>query len=278
MKHILLIGNIDGHSIPLLHYAGKFCKDLNLKLHILQIEPNRDPVFLSSPYYFNKLGFMSSQGTLEKKKQLESFVTSNIKSTIDTDWVSFNVMRGDVQTSIEKFINEEKIDLLIVRKAVFNNFNVEEHEVFSKLFMNVSKLPMLIIPDNQLYEPLKSLVYFTTFSDDDLSNIDWISNNFKEASIRLIHFSYKDNSGREKKWINYIKSEIDKASISYKRLDDTIENFINTETNAAKLKYDCLALTTHKRSFWQRFINPSTTLNLFAGIEVPALIFKYKEV
>ena len=220
---------------------------------------------------------MANQGDSEKKKELVSFVTSNIKSTIDTDWISFKIMHGDVKTSVEKFINDEKIDLIIARKAVFKNLDIQQHEVFSKLFLNVSKIPMLILPENQLYEPLKNVVYFTSFSDDDFSNIEWISNNFKEAAIKLIHFSSKEESTEQQKWIKYVKAEMVNISVSYNRIDESIENFIQQETNTTKLKYDCIALQTSKRSFWQRFIDPSTTLRLFTKIHVPALIFKYKE-
>ena len=277
MKHVLLIGNIDGHSVPLLRYASNLCKDLNLKLHILQIEPEREPIFLSSPYYFNKFGYMTNQGGSEKKKELELFVTSNIKKTIDIDWVSFKIMHGDVKTSVEKFINDEKIDLLIARKAVFNKLNMKQHEVFSKLFLNVSKIPMLILPENQSYEPLNKVVYLTDFSDDDVSNIEWISNNFSEAVIKLVHFSLKDENEKQQKWIKYVKDEIVNTPVSYKRIDISFENFIQQETTTTRLKYDYIALKTHKRSFWQRILDPSTTLRLVAKVQVPTLIFKYKE-
>lgn len=277
MKHVLLIGNIDGHSVPLLRYASNLCKDLNLKLHILQIEPEREPIFLSSPYYFNKFGYMTNQGGSEKKKELELFVTSNIKKTIDIDWVSFKIMHGDVKTSVEKFINDEKIDLLIARKAVFNKLNMKQHEVFSKLFLNVSKIPMLILPENQSYEPLNKVVYLTDFSDDDVSNIEWISNNFSEAVIKLVHFSLKDENEKQQKWIKYVKDEIENTPVSYKRIDISFENFIQQETTTTRLKYDYIALKTHKRSFWQRILDPSTTLRLVAKVQVPTLIFKYKE-
>lgn len=276
MKHVLLIGNLDGHSIPLLRYAGNLCKDLNLKLHILQINPDTHPIILSSPYYFNKYGFLMNQGGSEMKSEIESFVTSHIGNTIDTDWISFKIIKGEVKDSVETFISEEKIDLLIVRKSVFSNVDIKENEVFSKMFTNVSKVPMLVLPENQLYEPLKSVTYFTTFSDDDYSNIEWISKNFKNMQIKLIHFSNKEESVEAQKWIKFIKSEISNSTISYKRIDDTLENFVQQETNT-KLKLDSIALKTHNRSFWQRIMDPSTTLNLIAKIQVPTLIFKYKE-
>ena len=73
MKHVLLIGNLDGHSVPLLRYASKLCRDLELRLHILKIEPNNDPLFLSSSYYVNKFGILANQAVSSKKKGTEVF-------------------------------------------------------------------------------------------------------------------------------------------------------------------------------------------------------------
>ena len=38
--------------------------------------------------------------------------------------------------------------------------------------------------------------------------------------------------------------------------------------------YYGIALTTHKRNFWQRITDPSTTLSIVPKIEIPRVIFK----
>ena len=38
--------------------------------------------------------------------------------------------------------------------------------------------------------------------------------------------------------------------------------------------YYVIALTTHKRNFWQRITDPSTTLSIVPKIEIPRVIFK----
>ena len=278
MKHILLIGNIDGNSVSFLRYASKFCKDHELKLHVLQIEPNNDPVFLTSPYYFNKAGFMINSGSSNKKKELESFVLENTKDLIDSTWVSHELIRGNTEDAINKFINEKKIDLIITRHRLFEKKNLAINEDFRKIFLNVSNLPMLIIPDNQIYKSLHKIAHFTTFSEDDAEHIQWLIDHFKESVIDLIHFPTTQNTIKEQKWINYLKSELkNHRKVSYKQKEIKIENFIKTEINIAKPEYDCLVLTTHKRNFWDRIIDPSTTINLIPSLEVPALVFKYSK-
>ncbi len=274
MKHVLLIGNIDGNSKFLLKYASSLCNDLNLKLHVLQIEPNNDPIFVSSPYYFNKVEFRINQADLSKRKEIESFIHTATKDVIDAEWVSLKIMRGNIEESIQKFINEEKIDLIIMRQAIFNNSHVQNNEVFAQLFKNVSEVPMLIIPENQLYENLDNFCYFTTFSDDNFNHIQWLAKSFTEKRIELVHFSTSEASAAQSKWVSFLKSEIESTKITHKRLDTTIKDYIAAEINIKKPKFNCVCFTTSKRDFWGKIFDPSTTFNLINTIEVPTLVFK----
>jgi len=274
MKHLLLIGNIDGHSVPLIRYAGKLCVNMNLKLHILQIEKNNDPVLLSSPYYYNNVGFRIDQNLAGKKKELEDFVNKNTKDLIETEWLSYKLMKGNIESCLDKFINEEKIDLLIVRQAIFSNSGIHRNKIFSKLFMNVSDLPILIIPQNQIFKKLQKMVYFTMFTEEDSANIYWLSQNFPGIEIKMIHFSKKEDDLKHKKWVDYLIQETENINLTYQRLDDNIKDFVKKEINSGEAEYDILAKSTRKRKFWERVTNPSTTLNLISDLEIPALVFK----
>lgn len=275
MKHILLIGNLDGHSVPILRYTGKLCKDLDLRLHVLKIEPNNDPVFLSSPHYVNKLGLLANRVTSVKKKELETFVLKNTEDLIDSTWISLRLMRGNIEHCLNSFINEEKIDMIIARYELFKKYGFEENEIFRKLFLNVSELPTLLIPENFSYEPFQKAAYFSTFKQDDYNNIQWLLTNFPKSKIDVIHFSKEENTIEHQKWIKYLMSEINNANLSYHRKDATIEEFIQKEADTITPDYNCLGLTTHKRNFWVRLIDPSTVLNLLSKIETPTLVFKY---
>lgn len=274
MKNLLLIGNIDGHSKPLLKYASRMCKDLDLRLHILQIEPNSNPLILSSPYYFNKFGFILNQTSSNKKKELESFVKNSTNEILDTEWVSFNIMEGDIAHCVDKFINEKKIDLMVIRQSVLSNMKIEQNQIFNKMFINISELPMLVIPDNEIYKRIQHLAFFTTFTEDDFTNIEWVSKNFETIKIEVIHSSPEKDSLHDKKWLTYLKSEISNNQITYKHIEDSIESFINKKINVTASPYNGIALTTRKRNFWQRITDPSTTLSIVPKIEIPTFIFK----
>ena len=275
MKHVLLVGNLDGHSAPLLRYASKFCKELKLKLHILQIEPDSDPVFLSSPYYYNKFGLMMNYNKSEKKEELENFVLKNTKGLIDSTWISCEIIRGNVEHSLTQFINEQKIDFVIVRNTLFKKFDLEKNEIFKRLFLNVSELPILIIPNNYSFESFEKISYFITYKQDDYSKIEWLSKNFPKSKIDIIHLSKEDDSISQQKWIKYLKSELGN-SFRYIHKKDRLIDFVQKESDTIAPVYNCMVFTTQKRNFWQNIIDPSTTLNLISKLEIPAIIFKYE--
>jgi len=274
MKHVLLVGNLDGHSAPLLRYASKFCKELKLKLHILQIEPNSDPILLSSPYYYNKFGLMMNYNSSEKKEELENFVLKNTKNLIDSTWISCKIIRGNVEQSLTQFMNEEKIDLIIARFVLFKNYDLDKSEIFKKIFLNVSTLPILLIPENHSFKSFRKLAYFITFTQNDYSNIDWLMNNFPKSKIEVIHTSNNDDTIEQQRWVKYLRTELN-DKFTYIRKNEKISDFIKKESDSLNPEYDCLGFTTHKRSFWQNIIDPSTTLNLISKLESPSIIFKY---
>jgi hypothetical protein len=277
MKHILLIANIDGHSPQLLRYAAKLCKDLDLRLHILQIEPKSQPVLISSPYYMSKSGFFFSTDTNSKKKELEQYVLQQTSDLIDSTWISNQIVQGNIQDSLKAFINKEKIDVIIASQSVFKNNNIGENNLFTQILFNIADIPTLVVPKDQSYVGFKTIAYLTTLLGDDYNNLLWVKKNFPRSKLSLLHFSLTDISVQEEKKINYLKSELGEDGFSYENRTIDIEDFITSEVKTASNEFDCLMIKTKKRNFWQRLIDPSTALHLILRIDIPTLVFKFKE-
>lgn len=275
MKHVLLIGNIDDQSIPILRYSAKLCRYFDLKLHLLQIEEGESTV-LSSPYYYNKLGFKFKTSDSSKKKELESFVHNNVNNIIDSSWVSTKLETGNIEQCLAKFLNEEKIDLIIGRQAIFKNFNLKNNNIFKQILLNISKLPVLLIPENYSFEPIQKFAFPVTFKQDNYNNVEWIINNIKNSKIDILSFSNSvDKTKEEQRWIKYLTSELGEENIKYKYQNMSIEYFMDKEAENNFPDYDCLVLTTHKRTFWEKLLDPSTTLEFLNQTETPVLVFKY---
>lgn len=276
MKHILLIANIDGHSPQLLRYAAKLCRDLSLRLHILQIEPKSQPILISSPYYMNKSGFFFTPKGNDKKKELEQYVFEHTSDLIDADWVSNQLIQGNIQDSLKTFINKEKIDFVIASQSVFRHSSVGENKLFTQVLLNIADIPTLVVPGDHSYTGFNTIAYLTTLKGDDYDNLQWVRKNFTSSKLTILHFALKDISVQEEKKINYLKSELgDGVHFENRTID--IEDFISSEMKTASNEFDCLMVKTRKRNFWQRLIDPSTALHLILRIDIPTLVFKFTE-
>lgn len=277
MKHVLLIANIDGHSPQLLRYVARLCKDMDLRLHILQIEPKSQPILISSPYYMNKSGFFFNTNVNDKRKEHEQYVLQHTSDLIESTWVSTQIMQGNVKESLETFINKEKIDFVIASQFVFKNTAVGENKLFTQLLMNIADIPTLVVPRDHSYIGFKSIAYLTTLRGEDYDNLKWVKKNFPKSKVSILHFSLSSPSVQEEKKINYLKSELGEDDFCYENRAIDIEDFITSEMKTASNEFDCLVVKTKKRNFWQRLIDPSTALHLILRIDIPTLVFKYSE-
>ncbi|WP_431129513.1 hypothetical protein [Flagellimonas flava] len=277
MKHVLLIANIDGHSPQLLRYVARLCKDLDLRLHILQIETKSELVLISSPYYISKSGLVFNSEVQDKKKILSNYVSEHTKDLIDSTWISNQLVQGNIQESLNAFINKEKIDFVIASQAVFRNTAVGQNNVFTQLLLNIADIPTLVVPNDHSYNPFRSIGYLTTLKGNDYDNMVWVRENFPKSKLNVLHFSFTEPSAIEQKKVNYLKSELGANSFTYENRAIDIEDFIAKEVKTADNEFDCLMVKTKKRNFWQRLIDPSTALNLILRIDCPTLVFKYKE-
>lgn len=273
MKHVLLIANLDGKSIPLLRYASRMCKALDLRLHVLQIDPENSPILISSPYYVNKFGLLGSNSDYEKKHDIKTFVENNTNDLIDSSWISLDILHGNIDDALGKFMNVKKIDLVITRrKALFEN-QLGENELYRKLLLNISMVPVLVLSENQTYKKWDTLTYLTTYSQHDFDNIKWLKTNLSESSIKTVHCSSGESSKDSFRWVSYLKNEIS-SEINFEEQHTNISNFVST-FDLSSTDGDLLCFTTKKRSFWDRLIHPSLTMDLIKQTQNQVLIFKH---
>ncbi len=231
---------------------------------------------MSSPHYYNKLGFFINSQDNYKKKELETFVLNNTKDIIESSWVSTKLVHGNIEQCLSAFVNEQKIDLIIARQAIFKRFSTERNAVFKQIFLNISNLPTLLIPEHYSFQPMHRFAYLTAFKQDDYANVKWLTDNFLNSKIEVLHFSRDSKENPEqRRWIKYLTNEMANKNVVFNHKDLTVDEFIEQEASNDYPDYDCLVLTTHKRNFWQKLIDPSTILGFLNNIETPALVFKY---
>jgi len=276
MNHVLLISNlIKEDASDHVTYAAKFCKHYKSKLHVLHIDKNLDPVLVSSPYYYDNFKLTYKSELKQKVSQKFRELTKNI---IDSEWVDINIHHGNEEHVLKSFIHENFMDLIII-----DGLLVQDDDDISKirtLLFNAINTPLLVIPEYQAFTPLKKFNFLTKHSKQDIEDLASLHSKFPRSEIILTHLSEdkieEDVTMKNDKWLAYTRSNV-KKNINYQSFNHSLQDYIKKEKKAANSDYDAFVFTTHKRNFWKRLIDPSTTISFLKNLQIPALVFKTEE-
>ena len=270
MKHLLLIANISIDNKRLLEYAADFCKHYECKLHVLHINIHTDPVLVSSAYYYSKnnIDYDKHQTEQSAKK-----IATNISSILDQEFVSISIKKGNFEKILKTFINDNFIDLIIIgNKDIDAETDFLDHK---NILLNVVDVPLLVVPDLQVFSPYNTFNFLTNHTEKDIDDIIHLSKIFPNSKIRVSHNDAKDTEFgiRERNWEQYLSTKIPNR-IEFNSFKESVEKHVRTENYSLIKMFDAFVFTAKKRNFWLRLIDPSTTLGYLAGLEIPCIIYK----
>jgi hypothetical protein len=276
MNHVLLISNlIKEDSSDHVTYAAKFCKHYKAKLHVLHIGKNLDPVLISSPYYYDSFK-LNYQGNIKQK--VSTKFRELTRDIIDSEWVDINIHHGNEEMVLKSFLHNNFIDFIITDNNLFKE-DQDITKIRTLLFNNIST-PLLVIPEYQVFSAIRKFNFLTNHTKQDIEVLKSLHSKFPKAGIGLTHLSDENISTeikvKNEKWFTFVKSEV-KKSLQYQVINHSIHSYIDHEKTRENLEYNAFVFTTHKRNFWKRFIDPSTTVGLLQKLKTPALVFKTEE-
>ena len=139
-------------------------------------------------------------------------------------------------------------------------------------------VPVLIIPNEATYTPIKKISYATSFEDisDDVINnlIGWISR--FDAELTFVHIASKGEYIDAEQYANM--SEITDLAERYDNVKfkiiydddvlDELEDYVEDEN------FDMLVMVTHRYPFFKRLFNPSLTRQMAFETEIPLLVYQ----
>jgi len=275
MKNLLLISNISADNEQLIEYAAKFCRHYECKLHIFHMAENSSPVLVSSPRYYEEFDIeYEANSSLKISKKIVD-ITSKI---LDREFIQVKVEVGNKNKILTNFINENFIDMVVIGSVDFNGkSDFKEHKNF---LMNVINTPLLVVPENQLFEPLLQFNFLTKHTTADLNHIIKLIEIFPQTEIKLTHLISSTEEAIDKmkseKWVKYVKEKAGET-ISYQSLKNDIKEYIKDENYSIVNHFHAFVFTSHKRNFWSRLLDPSTTLGFLTSLEIPAVVFKVEK-
>lgn len=184
------------------------------------------------------------------------------------------LLYGDLIYNINKVCKEEEADMIIMGTKGASGFK----ETFlgsttASVIANAS-VPVLGIPVEAEYHPIKSIAFTTQYKDKDndaLRKAMEIADKFG-ARIQCIYIKNDDDPAdiedRINDWKMYYKDKnIDFFNIAGDHIEQTLLDFIEAQ------KVNMLIMRTHKRGFFEGLFHRSLTKKMAYHSKVPLLIF-----
>lgn len=141
--------------------------------------------------------------------------------------------------------------------------------------------PVLIIPNEATYQPIRKIAYATSFEDidDNVINdlVTWIGR--FGAELTFVHIASKGEYIDAEQYANM--SELTDLAERYDNVKfkiiydndvlDELEDYVEDED------FDMLVMVTHRYPFFKRLFNPSLTRQMAFETEIPLLVYQAPE-
>lgn len=184
------------------------------------------------------------------------------------------LLYGDLVYNVNKVCTDENIDLIVM--GTKGASGLKETFLGSKTASVIAnaKVPVLGIPADAEYHPIKSIAFTTQYKDKDndaLRNVLSIAAKFK-AEVLCLYIKNDDEpediEERINEWkIYYRDDKIDFFNVAGDHIEQTIIDFIDNQ------RVDLLVMRTHKRGFFESLFHRSLTKKMTYHTKVPLLIY-----
>jgi len=184
------------------------------------------------------------------------------------------LLYGDLVYNVNKVCTDENIDLIVM--GTKGASGLKETFLGSKTASVIAnaKVPVLGIPADAEYHPIKSIAFTTQYKDKDndaLRNVLTIAQKFR-AEVLCLYIKNDDDpediEERINEWkIYYRDDKIDFFNVAGDHIEQTIIDFIDNQ------RVDLLVMRTHKRGFFESLFHRSLTKKMTYHTKVPLLIY-----
>ncbi len=264
MRKVLVPTDFSSVSKNALLYGLNLYKDSGTSFDIVHIyHPSFDPVqpeILEPSLGLETVKRESMKGLIESVKEIADRYNVTLNSKIEIGF------------TVEKLIELSKdYDIIIMGSTGSNNFL---NKIFGGISSDVAakaECPVLLIPAKVKYEPIKNIIYACDFDGVDERILQKVVSFAKryDASIRFVHIQNKD-----KKFQFTLSADLDvNYSVSIVEADSVregISKYIKEE------KANMVIMATKHRSFWEKIIHKSHTIEFALTTDVPLLVYHEK--
>ncbi len=278
MKRILLPTDFSDASQASFKFALDLAKEANAKLYVVHMIEL--PILPETTF-----GIQPRPIDPKLLKELENRATTafqQMKSKYSTRIpVSFHPIKNHVVNGIRTFIQEKKVDLIVMSNHGASGLNELVFGSTAEKISRLSAVPVISIPKQISFKAIKDIVFPTALE----VNLKPLMRDLKELQLLFkaklhvlfvntpVHF-YTDRQAAEglEKFAKYYKLHNYSLNFRSSRSErNGILDFMN------EIKGDIIAMPTHGRTGLTRFLKGSITESVLSGIDHPIWTWKLKE-
>lgn len=208
-----------------------------------------------------------------------------IRVTLKNEYEQINcqpqVAVGEAVEEILKASIELKADLIVMGTLGASNLTRSLFGSNTASVVEKSKCPVLCIPSTCAFKKPEKILFATNFSYHDIQGVVRLSKLAAafDSEIVLGHVDtsiHEENDSAEKSMEKFLL-EAERAS-QYPKISQKIVNDHNVSMGLDAIiqegAVDMVALSTHKRNFFEKFYNPSLTKKLAMYTSIPLVVFQ----
>ncbi len=292
VRKILVLTDFSADSENACQYAIGMAK--KLKAEIMLFHVYYDPAVATEPFgttftYQVKMDKYTREIEYKAKAKMEKF-SKKLKQQLYKENV-YNirivqeVMGGIVDEKIIEFNKTYKPGVVILgTKGKDAKADDIMGSVTSKILLKL-KAPVLAIPSDSVYHDVgdnNSILYATDFDESDFQAIRKLMSLIRPFNliIHCVHIASGPKNVWDKVKMNKLKKHFQQEYSEYNIFCDVIqsENILEgLQKYIEEYKIGIIALTTIKRSLFQKLFKPSITKQMLFHTNIPLLVFHSKK-
>ncbi len=268
MKTILVPTDFSATSRTAFEYAKHLAAKLGAKIKVVHVHDATGDLSIS----------------VFEKTEGDPADTAMKEFTSDSDNLFYEteILRGDVVNEIVKMTKRESEELIVMGSTGLQDFLSKIVGTVSLDVMNKAHAPVIIVPRDTVYKPIKRILFATSPESAD-SKVLREAINFAQvfkAQIHFVNIAKKEKKEKEdvlKKVLNELMDKMEvKEPFELVSLDG--ENVVKElKEYAENNDIDLLMFVNKHRNFFQALIHKSITQQIALTYEKPIMVMHYDD-
>ncbi|MFD0795606.1 universal stress protein [Mucilaginibacter litoreus] len=179
---------------------------------------------------------------------------------------------GSATDLVRNLVSDDKASLVIMGMSGANLFSKLIVGSTTKALIDKADFPLLLVPKDYSYKPVKKIAFATNFDDGDIDRLQMLASLARHFNAEILLTHVVDLPGKDKEqinaFLNKVTNKIDYPRIYYRGLQsEAVKKGLKWLTDNGQL--DILAITHLKHGLF----SPSITQRLAEHTKVPLLVF-----